>query len=77
MREEVAALHMDDLCYRDGKFWRARLPLICYFVVELYLPHRVPRQFGKLTPMQPEIVSTSHQLHGYVTVTSLLLVTKH
>ncbi|CAN6285959.1 unnamed protein product [Urochloa humidicola] len=34
-------------------------------VVELHLPHRVMRQFGKLQAFPPEAISTSQALHSY------------
>ncbi|XP_021718378.1 serine/threonine-protein phosphatase 7 long form homolog [Chenopodium quinoa] len=43
--------------------WRARVPLICFEVVESHLPDRVMRQFG-LRQTIPQGCDTSVQLHG-------------
>ena len=51
------------MCTRDEELWRSVVPLIYFFAVELHLPHRVKRQFGRLQDFPPEAISTSQALH--------------
>jgi Plant mobile domain len=62
-RAEVTDLQFDPWVLEHSRYWRARLPLICFYIVELHMVHRVQRQFGKLQPLQPEVVSTQVKLH--------------
>ena len=62
-RAEVAELEFDPCVQQHSGYWRARLPLICFYIVELHMVHRVERQFGKLAPPQPEFISTQVTLH--------------
>ncbi|CAN6327793.1 unnamed protein product [Urochloa humidicola] len=63
--EEVLALPLNPLCTRDADLFRMRCPLICFYAVEIHLPHRVSRQFGLLQAYPPDPVSTSIDLHKF------------
>ncbi|CAO2038609.1 unnamed protein product [Urochloa humidicola] len=63
--EELDGLGLSPMCTRDRQLWRFNVPLIFFHVVELHLPHRVQRQFGKLQTFPPEAISTSQALHRY------------
>ncbi|CAO2198854.1 unnamed protein product [Urochloa humidicola] len=63
--EELDGLGLSPMCTRDRQLWRSQVPLIFFHVVELHLPHRVMRQFGKLQAFPPEAISTSQALHSY------------
>ncbi|CDP12451.1 unnamed protein product [Coffea canephora] len=80
-REQLALLRMDqfiwmpytddilarlpDYCKRGERIWRARLPLIFWYIIEFHCPDRVMRQFGMRQEV-PEPVDTNrgglHQL---------------
>ncbi|XP_020259550.1 serine/threonine-protein phosphatase 7 long form homolog [Asparagus officinalis] len=46
MPYELVLESLPDIC-REGKdVWRARIPLICFEIVEIHVPDRVLRQFG-------------------------------
>jgi len=62
-RDELENLGLSDMCTRDEELWRSVVPLIYFFAVELHLPHRVKRQFGRLQDFPPEAISTSQALH--------------
>lgn len=46
--------------------WTVRCPLICFYAVEIHLPHRVARQFGLEESWPLKEVSTNIELHKYV-----------
>jgi hypothetical protein len=54
------------MCTIDEDYWHNICPLICFYVVEYHLPHRVARQFGHLQNYPPDYYNTSHNLHEYV-----------
>ena len=62
-RDELENLGLSDMCTRDEELWRNVVPLIYFFAVELHLPHRVKRQFGRLQDLPPKAISTSQALH--------------
>jgi hypothetical protein len=39
---------LNAICTRDQDIWMVVLPLICYYIVEWYLPIRVVHHFGGL-----------------------------
>ena len=43
--------------------WRARVPLMCFCIVETHHPDRVLRQFG-LAQEEPAYVDSSARLHA-------------
>jgi hypothetical protein len=51
------------ICTRDQDLWMIVLPLICYYIVEWYLPIRVVRQFGGLQTVAVHHELTSANLH--------------
>ncbi|SPT20028.1 unnamed protein product [Triticum aestivum] len=55
--------NINPMCLRDRDLWLMRCPLICNWVVEFHLPHRVFRQFGLFQPHPPEWVDTNKALH--------------
>jgi hypothetical protein len=59
----VLAMPLNPMRRRDQDFWRMRCPLICFYAVEIHLPHRVARQFGLAQAFLPDEVSTSIDLH--------------
>jgi hypothetical protein len=46
--DAVHVMALNGICRRDQDLWMTVVPLICYYVVEWYLPIRVVRQFGRL-----------------------------
>jgi hypothetical protein len=46
--------------------WTVKCPLICFYAVEIHLPHRVACQFGLEQSWPAEEVSTNIELHKYV-----------
>jgi len=63
-RAELDELEPSDICTRDAELWKTCGPLIFFFIVEMHLPHRVKRQFGRLQDFPPEGISTSQALHS-------------
>jgi hypothetical protein len=47
----------------DSELYRVRCPLICFYAVEYYLPHRVARLFRARQCCPPSLVSTGVDLH--------------
>ena len=64
--EQVLAMPLNPMCRRDKDLWSVRCPLICFYAIEIHLPHRVARQFGLLQSWPPKEVSPSTELHKYV-----------
>ncbi|CAN6240298.1 unnamed protein product [Urochloa humidicola] len=62
---DVLALPLNYMCTRDRALFRMRCPLICFYAVEIHLPHRVSRQFNLLQSYPPEPFSTSIDLHKF------------
>ncbi|KAI4991030.1 hypothetical protein ZWY2020_039401 [Hordeum vulgare] len=54
---------LSNMCLRDQHLWRVRCPMICFYAVELHLPHRVSKQFGVQQRTPPDYVETSVKLH--------------
>ncbi|KAE8775188.1 hypothetical protein D1007_52335 [Hordeum vulgare] len=54
---------LSNMCLRDQHLWRVRCPMICFYPVELHLPHRVSKQFGVQQRTPPDYVETSVKLH--------------
>jgi hypothetical protein len=61
--EVVLAMPLNPMCRRDQDLSRMRCPLICFYAVEIHLPHRVARQFGLAQAFPSDEVSTSIDLH--------------
>ncbi|CAO2174930.1 unnamed protein product [Urochloa humidicola] len=60
--EDVLTLPLNQMCTRDQNLWRMRCPLICFYAVEIHLPHRVARQFGLEQDYPPGSVFDIHRL---------------
>ena len=54
---------LNPMCLRDKHLWLMRCPLICNWVVEIHMPHRVFRQFGLFQGHPPEWEDTNKALH--------------
>ncbi|XP_028061490.1 serine/threonine-protein phosphatase 7 long form homolog [Camellia sinensis] len=54
---------LPDYCRLGEDIWMARVPLICYDVVEWHLPDRVLRQFGRVQAV-PDRCDTEWRLHA-------------
>ena len=63
-------------CTVGRLIWPARVPLICFNVVEWHLPDRVMRQFGFHQGV-PENFDTSRELHRFEFRTATNWTTKH
>ncbi|XP_020253751.1 serine/threonine-protein phosphatase 7 long form homolog [Asparagus officinalis] len=46
MPYELVLESLPDICREGEDVWRARVPLICFEIVEMHVPDRVLRQFG-------------------------------
>jgi hypothetical protein len=57
---------LSDKCLEEAEEWRLNVPLIFFHIVEMHLPVRVCRQFGKRTGVPPMLYSTDKALHEYV-----------
>lgn len=51
--ETDQGFELNEMCTRDKSIWRARVPLICVYAVEWYVPQRVATQLGRIqrTPL--------------------------
>ena len=49
-------------CLSGREVWQARVPLVCFYMVEWHLPDRVQRQFGFRQPI-PQPCDTERHLH--------------
>jgi hypothetical protein len=56
-------MHLNPMCRNDQDLRRIRCPHICFYTVEIHLPHRVARQFGLAQTFPLDEVSTSIDLH--------------
>ncbi|XP_075633308.1 serine/threonine-protein phosphatase 7 long form homolog [Castanea sativa] len=54
--------HLPDFCVAGRDTWTARVPLVCFCIVEIHHPDRVLRQFG-LAQEQPDHVVYDERLH--------------
>jgi hypothetical protein len=43
---EVLGMPLNPMCTQDQELFTIRCPLICFYAVEIHLPHRVACQFG-------------------------------
>nr|XP_025881616.1 uncharacterized protein LOC112939084 [Oryza sativa Japonica Group] len=62
---EASSLTLNSMCNRDSDYFMYQCPLICFWVVEYHLPHRVMRQFEKKQDWPVEDISTGVELHKY------------
>ncbi|KAL0009199.1 hypothetical protein SO802_010701 [Lithocarpus litseifolius] len=54
--------HLPDFCVAGRDMWTARVPLVCFCIVETHHPDRVVRQFG-LAQERPDHVVYDDRLH--------------
>jgi hypothetical protein len=57
-----ASIQLSSMCLIDEDIYLMRCPLICFYVVEYHLPHRVAQQFGlrQEFPVDPFSISTCY-----------------
>ncbi|KAE8770687.1 mutator protein [Hordeum vulgare] len=60
---DAHTFELNPLCVQERHLWLMLCPLICNWVDEFHLPHRVMRQFGYFQQHPPEWVDTDRQLH--------------
>lgn len=61
--ERVKELKLAPICTQDSHLWLTQAPLIYFFMVEVYTPERVMRQFGLHQECPPPLRDTSVELH--------------
>ncbi|XP_065628568.1 uncharacterized protein LOC136067143 [Quercus suber] len=59
---EAHFAHLPDFCVAGRGTWTARVPLVCYYIVEMHHSDRVLRQFG-LAQERPDGVVYDERLH--------------
>ena len=59
---EVELGHLPAICAVERDVWMARVPLVCFWLVEKYTLDRVGRQFGMVQETPPN-VDTDDALH--------------
>jgi hypothetical protein len=64
--ERVKKLQLAPICTQDSHLWLTQAPLVFFFMVEVYTPERVMRQFGLHQECPPPFRDTSMELHWYV-----------
>ena len=62
-RDEIFEADLSDMCRRDDRLWRSVMRMIFFVIVEVHIPTRVLRQFGRNQRTPPQTVSTSQDLH--------------
>jgi hypothetical protein len=63
--ERVKELQLAPICTQDSNIWLTQAPLIYFFMVEVYTPERVMRQFGLHQVCPPPLRDTGVELHWY------------
>ena len=58
--------HLSPVTWDESDEYRCNVPLIFFHVVEIHLPIRVCRQFGRMIDYPPPLYSTNQELHGCV-----------
>ncbi|XP_015639817.2 uncharacterized protein [Oryza sativa Japonica Group] len=61
--ERMKELQLAPICTQDSHLWLTRAPLLYFFMVEIYMPERVMRQFGLHQVCPPPLRDTSAELH--------------
>ncbi|KAK1661848.1 hypothetical protein QYE76_050007 [Lolium multiflorum] len=61
--ERVEKLQLAPICTQDSHLWLTQAPLVFFFMVEVYTPERVMRQFGLHQECPPPYRDTSMELH--------------
>uniref|UniRef100_A0A7N2KTQ1 Aminotransferase-like plant mobile domain-containing protein n=1 Tax=Quercus lobata TaxID=97700 RepID=A0A7N2KTQ1_QUELO len=60
---ETELAHLPAFCVAGRDVWTARVPLVCFWLVEKHTPDRVVRQFG-MVQEPPPYVDTDEALHA-------------
>ncbi|XP_050242036.1 serine/threonine-protein phosphatase 7 long form homolog [Quercus robur] len=60
---EAELAHLPAFCVAGRDVWTARVPLVCFWLVEKHTPDRVVRQFG-MVQEPPPYVDTDEALHA-------------
>ncbi|KAL6848121.1 hypothetical protein ACP4OV_022249 [Aristida adscensionis] len=63
--ERLKELQLAPICTQDSHLWLTQAPLVYFYMVEVYMPERVMRQFGLHQVCPPPLRDTSVELHGY------------
>ena len=61
--DEITEADLSVLCRRDDRLWRSVTRMMFFVIVEVHIPTRVLRQFGRNQRTLPQTVSTSQELH--------------
>ncbi|XP_062193625.1 uncharacterized protein LOC133897064 [Phragmites australis] len=61
--ERVNELLLAPICTQDSHLWLTQAPLVYFYMVEVYMPERVMRQFGLHQVCPPPLRDTSVELH--------------
>uniref|UniRef100_A0A0A9BTD5 Aminotransferase-like plant mobile domain-containing protein n=1 Tax=Arundo donax TaxID=35708 RepID=A0A0A9BTD5_ARUDO len=61
--ERVKELQLAPICTQGSHLWLTQAPLIYFYMVEVYTPERVMRQFGLHQVCPPTLRDTSMELH--------------
>lgn len=72
--ERMKELQLAPICTQDSHLWLTRAPLLYFFMVEIYMPERVMRQFGLHQVCPPPLRDTSAELHWYLQNRTLLFL---
>ena len=59
---EAELAHLPAFCVARRDVWTMKVPLVCFWLVEKYIPDRVLRQFGMVQEIPP-YVDTDDTLH--------------
>ncbi|KAL6627361.1 hypothetical protein ACP70R_031087 [Stipagrostis hirtigluma subsp. patula] len=62
--ERVKELQLAPICTQHSHLWLTQAPLVYFYMVEVYMPERVMRQFGLYQMCPPPLRDTSVELHG-------------
>ena len=59
---EAELAHLPAFCVAGRDVWTAKVPLVCFWLVEKHTPDRIVRQFGMVQEIPP-YVDTDDALH--------------
>jgi hypothetical protein len=58
--------YLSPVTRQESDEYRCNVPLIFFHVVEIHLPIRICRQFGRIIGYPPPLYSTNQELHGCI-----------